>query len=658
MQCLKLKLMFRKLHGYLRAAAAVPTCQVADIEYNISQIEILWKEAHINGVDIVVFPELCITTSSCGDLFLQQSLQSTALRALETLANKSKKFQGCMAVVGTPIMHNGRIYNCAASIVDGEIKAITPKRNLNFHDGEQRFFSSGEFLTPDSTICISDCKIPFGCDILLNLQIGEYQAPVCIEIGEDLSAPIPLSTKMALHGALIELHPAADSELASGNQYLTDLIRIHSAQIHGACIHASAGWGESSTDVVHAGFSLIAESGKILSRGTRFSTKSQLQIADIDIQLLTTEHTLFYKFSSDNTAETSVRNIIIGQGNNTKTENLFRSISKSPFIPESVKLHNRCQEIIDIQTSGLMRRLHFTHCHNLVLGVSGGLDSTLALLIACEAFHRLELPTEGITAITMPGFGTSDRTYNNALQMMQLLGVRQKEISIRNAVTQHFKDIEHNIDVHNVTYENSQARERTQILMDYANEVGGMVLGTGDLSELALGWCTYNGDQMSMYGVNASVPKTLVQHLVRWFAEKSTNSKLGKILTDVVNTPISPELTPADEQGNIKQKTEDIVGPYELHDFYLYYILRYGFSPTKIFMLACKAFAHEYKPEVILKWLRNCYHRFFSQQFKRSCMPDGPKVGSIGLSPRGDWNMPSDASAAVWLKEIDKIKID
>jgi len=645
-------------YGYLRVSAAVPCSQPADVEQNTTAVAELWKEAWEAGADVVVFPELCISGYTCADLFLQQPLQKAVLGGLRLLCDASREMAGCVAVVGAPLIHLGRLYNCAVAISDGTILGVVPKTHLpNYNEFyEQRWFESSSALAAGSTIRIGREEYPFGTDILFNFKAGELVVPVSIEICEDLWTPIPPSAIMAQNGALIGLNLSASDELTGKHTYLIDLVRMHSARIRSGYVYASAGWGESTTDVVYAGNALIAEDGTLLAEGERFLTHPQLQVADIDVERLNADRTRFGTFCAHTATSVSIRHIEVPSCNR-KADGLRRHIDSTPFVPKDRdNLDARCREIISIQTFGLMRRLSFTHCSNLVVGISGGLDSTLALLVACEAFKRLGWPLTGITGITMPGFGTTDRTHDNAVKMMQLLGVSQREISIAAAVNRHFQDIGQDPEIHDVTYENCQARERTQILMDYANKSGGMVLGTGDLSELALGWCTYNGDHISMYGVNASVPKTLVKHLVSWFATTADNVELKNTLLDVVETPISPELTPADDHGQIKQKTEDIVGPYILHDFFLYNTLRYGYGPRKSYMLAQQAFAGKYNNTTLLKWLRNFYRRFFSQQFKRSCMPDGPKVGSVCLSPRGDWRMPSDASAALWLKEVDSME--
>ncbi len=642
-----------KNYGYMRVAAAVPEVNVADVRQNIESISLLAKKAAAGGAKIVVFPEMSVTAYTCGDLFHSSTLLEGALSGLEQLCRLSTELNAAL-VVGAPIRVNNSIYNCAVVIAEGTVKGVVPKTYLpNYNEFyEKRWFASWD--EPDTIIELcGNSYVPFGKTVMFEIN----SVKTAIEICEDLWAPIPPSCHHALNGAELILNLSASNDLIGKYDYLMSLIKQQSARCISAYVYSSAGYGESTTDLVFDGKAIIAENGSILASNSRWNNEPSFAIADVDIEALRRDRFHIMTFNDCAKIEQSrftVESISLPE--EAVDGNLLREIKPEPFVPEEKSSKDsRCEEIINIQTHGLMKRLQFTHCKNLVVGISGGLDSTLALLVAARTFDTLKLPREGILGITMPGFGTTDRTYTNALTLMQSLGVTIKEISIAPAVKQHFSDIGHDINVHDVTYENSQARERTQLLMDIANQVNGMVLGTGDLSELALGWATYNGDHMSMYGVNAGVPKTLVKHLVRWFAETSDNDQVKTVLYDIIDTPISPELIPADSAGNITQKTEDLVGPYELHDFFLYYTLRYGFSPKKIYYLATHAFSGKFDDETIKKWIRTFFRRFFAQQFKRSCLPDGPKVGSVCLSPRGDWRMPSDASSALWLKECDEL---
>ncbi len=642
-------------NGFLRVAAAVPQVEVADCEANASSIISLAEELETKAVRVAVFPEMCVTGYTCGDIFHSQTLLEASDKAIARIAAASVNWDMIIAI-GAPIQCNDTIYNCAIVISGGRIIAAIPKTYVpNYNEFyEKRWWSSGmDVSTP--------VKIAGQTTELSPRQIIKAgAAEIGIEICEDLWTPIPPSSHTALCGANVLLNLSASNDLIGKYRYLTDLIKQQSARCIAAYVYAGAGFGESSTDLVFDGKAIIAENGSIISTSERWCKSPSYTIADIDIDALNRDRIHTGSFHDCAKTEQSPEyKIIEVPDRNTYRHNadhLIRTISPYPFVPTSdADIDERCGEIISIQAAGLARRLKFTNCKSLVIGISGGLDSTLALLIACRTFDMLNISRNGITAITMPGFGTTGRTYNNALTLMKSLGVTIREIPIANAVNQHFSDIGHNAAVHDVTYENSQARERTQILMDVANQVNGMVLGTGDLSELALGWATYNGDHMSMYGVNAGVPKTLVRYLVRWFASRTCDKDERTALLDIIDTPISPELIPADNDGNIKQKTEDLVGPYELHDFFLYYTLRYGFSPRRIYMLARHAFAGQWNDDTIRHWLRTFFRRFFAQQFKRSCLPDGPKVGSVCLSPRGDWRMPSDASARLWLDECDSL---
>ncbi len=642
-----------KNYGYMRVAAAVPEVNVADISANIDSISRLAEKASENGVKIIVFPEMSVTAYTCGDLFHSATLLEGTMKGLKELCALSDKLKLAL-VVGAPLQVDNAIYNCAVVIAEGTVKGVVPKTYLpNYNEFyEKRWFSSWTTQNTIIELC-GNSYVPFGKSILFEIN----SVKVGIEICEDLWAPIPPSSHLALNGAEVILNLSASNDLIGKYDYLLSLIKQQSARCISAYVYSSAGYGESTTDLVFDGKAIIAENGSIIASNKRWNDQPSLVIADIDVEALRRDrfHTMtFNDCAKLEPSGVTVESITLPEDNTTTI--LLREIKPEPFVPEEkASKDSRCEEIINIQTHGLMKRLRFTHCRNLVVGISGGLDSTLALLIAVKTFDELNLSRKGILGVTMPGFGTTDRTYTNAITLMQSLGVTIKEISIADAVKQHFSDIDHDINVHDVTYENSQARERTQILMDLANQVNGMVLGTGDLSELALGWATYNGDHMSMYGVNAGVPKTLVKHLVRWFAETTDNEKVREVLLDIIDTPISPELIPADAAGNITQKTEDLVGPYELHDFFLYYTLRYGFSPKKIYYLATKAFDGKFDDETIKKWIKTFFRRFFNQQFKRSCLPDGPKVGSVCLSPRGDWRMPSDASSALWLQECDDL---
>lgn len=611
-------------------------------------------EAEEKGVQIIVFPELNLTAYSCGDLFGQRLLLEQAEMALMQVMNNTRQLD-IISIVGMPVLLNSSLLNCAVVFQKGKILGVVPKSYLpNYKEFyEQRWFVSADAYPNTMTVRLCGQVVPCSSRLLFDTP------DVCfgIEICEDVWAPVPPSSYLALQGAEVIFNLSADTENISKHQYLCSLLAQQSARCLSGYVFSSCGFGESTTDVVFAGNALIYENGSLLAKNDRFSFDEQLVISEIDVDRLRTERQMNTTFGA------SVRNHYSAVFQHIQTEfvsskegEFTRTVEPHPFVPAGGKLlDERCEEIFSIQVAGLAKRLVHTSSKIVVVGISGGLDSTLALLVCVKTFDKLGLSREGIVGITMPGFGTTDRTYNNALDLMRSLGVTIKEISIKKACIQHFQDIGHDMSVHDVTYENGQARERTQILMDYANKVGGLVIGTGDLSELALGWATYNGDHMSMYGVNASIPKTLVRYLVNWVALTGVDDDSKATLLDIIDTPISPELIPADEQGNIKQKTEDLVGPYELHDFFLYHFLRFGSRPAKIFFLAQKAFDGVYDDETIKKWLKNFCRRFFIQQFKRSCLPDGPKVGSVSLSPRGDWRMPSDASAALWIKECEEL---
>lgn len=639
-------------HGFIKVAAAIPETRVADCFFNVKEIRKLIRDAACEQAEIVVFPELSITSYTCGDLFGQQILIEEAEKALKNLIHETCN-EKPVCIVGTPVAYGNQIFNTAVIFQNGKILGVVPKTFLpNYKEFyEKRWFSSA-LDTQENTISLCDQEVPFGKDLLFK----SGKAVIGIEICEDLWVTIPPSSYQALNGANILINLSASNELIGKHNYRKELIRQQSARCNAAYIYASAGNGESTTDLVFAGNGIIAENGTILAEGQRFLFEEQLIISEIDIERLLSDRHI-------NTGYNTNLECFIEKYRNIKFSlpvyssfSLARSILPHPFIPSEDKLlYDRCEEIFNIQVSGLAKRIVHTHARSVVIGISGGLDSTLALLVCVKTFDRLKLSRKHIIGITMPGFGTTDRTYHNAVTLMRSLGVTIREISIKDACIQHFKDIDHDITVHDVTYENSQARERTQILMDVANQCNGLVIGTGDLSELALGWATYNGDHMSMYGVNGSIPKTLVRYLVEWVASQETDTETQNTLSDIVNTPISPELIPADKHGNIKQKTEDLVGPYELHDFFLYYFLRFGFRPAKIYFLAQHAFGEKYDKKTIKKWLTTFFRRFFNQQFKRSCLPDGPKVGSVSLSPRGDWKMPSDACSDIWLKECEEL---
>ena len=609
------------------------------------------RQASDKGVQIIAFPEMSVTAYTCLDLFAQQTLLKNAEQALLKLVSDTADLN-ILTIAGAPLVTENRLINAAIAFQAGKILGVVPKTYIpNYKEfQEQRWFTSATELR-DKTVSIGDRTYPLGSHLLFTAG----QVKVGIEICEDLWVPVPPSSLLAMEGANILVNISASNELIGKHHYLRSLICQQSARCMAGYVYASAGFGESSTDLVFAGNGIIAENGTLLEESPRFTMQEQLVISEIDIENLQNDrqvNTSFMHGTSTLLADETIT-IPFVLSENSGQPVLTRSVDPHPFTPSGDALKERCEEIFQIQVAGLAKRIVHTHSRTAVVGISGGLDSTLALLVTVMTFDALNIPRNQILGITMPGFGTTDRTYTNACDLIRSLGVTLKEISIKDACLQHFKDISHNPSVHDVTYENSQARERTQILMDVANQENGMVIGTGDLSELALGWATYNGDHMSMYGVNGSIPKTLVRYLVEWVAHNRVDEASRATLLDIVDTPISPELIPADENGNIKQKTEDLVGPYELHDFFLYHFLRFGSSPAKIYFLAQQAFGGSYDKETIRKWLHTFFRRFFQQQFKRSCLPDGPKVGSVSLSPRGDWRMPSDAMATLWLKEIE-----
>ena len=639
-------------YGFVKVAAAIPAVKVADCKFNAQQIDTQIAIADGKGVQIIVFPELCITGYSCADLFAQTLLLEEAEIALMQIMNNTRQMD-IISIVGMPIAINSTLLNCAVVFQKGKILGVIPKTYLPNHkeSSEPRWFSPASAVT-ESNIRLCGQLVPLGKNLLFDTP----ETCFGVELADDLWAPVPPSSSLALKGAEIIFNLSADVESIGKHAYLRSLLAQQSARCLSGYVLSSCGFGESTTDVVFGGNGMIYENGTLLASSERFSLKDQLIISEIDVERLRNERRTNTIFTANIKELKDDKTIHIGtELVNQRDLILTRAIDPHPFVPKGETLNQRCEEICEMQVMGLAKRLVHTNSKTAVVGISGGLDSTLALLICVRTFDKLDLPRKGIIGITMPGFGTTDRTYNNALNLMSSLGVTMKEISIKDACIQHFKDIDHDMTKHDVTYENSQARERTQILMDYANKVNALVIGTGDLSELALGWATYNGDHMSMYGVNASIPKTLVKYLVNWIAMNGVDYESRNTLLDIVDTPISPELIPADEQGNIKQKTEDLVGPYELHDFFIYHFLRFGFRPSKIFYLAATAFRNEYNEETIKKWLTTFCRRFFQQQFKRSCLPDGPKVGSVGLSPRGDWKMPSDACATLWLKECEEL---
>lgn len=649
-------------YGFIKVASAVPVVHVADCIQNTKEIELLIDKAERQDVEIIVFPELCITGYTCQDLFRQQLLLDTAETCLMHIMEFSKKFN-IISIVGLPVFAEGLLLNCAAIVQHGKLLGLVSKTYLpNYNEFyEKRWFASSQDLC-ERTIHFA------GHSVLLTAApqlFRTYDGTVFgVEICEDVWAPIPPSNSLVLAGADIIFNLSASNELIGKHAYLKSLLSQQSARMMSGYVYSSSGFGESTQDVVYGGNALIYENGQLLCEGERFALQNQLRTAQIDIESLRSDR-------RNNTTFVNAQRCIQNQDTHfVEAEDirqhgftLNRPVNPHPFIPAHCNMEESCSEIFNIQQMGLARRLIHTHVKTVLIGVSGGLDSTLALLVCVKTFDKLKLDRKGIIGVTMPGFGTTDRTYNNAINLMTSLGITIKEINISKSVLQHFEDIGQDVSVHDVTYENSQARERTQILMDLANKLGGLVIGTGDLSELALGWATYNGDHMSMYGVNSSIPKTLIEYLVKHIAQ-TVDAESAATLMDIVATPISPELIPADKEGNICQKTEDLVGPYELHDFFLYHFLRHGFSPKKIFILAQKAFqgnnefypeTRQYDDKTILHWLYIFYRRFFIQQFKRSCLPDGPKVGSVSLSPRGDWRMPTDALVSDWLRQIEQI---
>ena len=633
-------------YGFVKVAAATPEIRVADCAYNTEAVLSLWKEADALGCHLAAFPELVLTGATCGDLFLHQTLLDGALAGLKKLVEESKALNS-IGIIGMPLVHQGKLYNCAVTIQHGAVLSIVPKAVLS----DQRQFTAA----PDANTVYSDALYPIDMEETL---FGSQQVYICegfkdftfsVGFEDDFLVPLPLSASHAMAGANIIVNLNASCEMVDCMQRRRQAVLSASDRLLCGYVMASAGEGESTQDGVFGGHHLIAENGLLLAESQRFVNDTIY--SDIDISRIAAERVKNTSYISAGCEDYNRVEFVLSLTENT----LDRVFASSPFVPkDEAKRIARCEEIFAIQANALKKRMEHTKCGSAVIGVSGGLDSTLAMLVIAKAFDLLGLDRSNIRAVTMPCFGTTDRTYDNACLLTKALGATLQEVDIKKAVTQHLSDIGQDMDNHDVTYENAQARERTQVLMDIANQCNGMVIGTGDLSELALGWATYNGDHMSMYGVNGAIPKTLVRHLVRYYADTCEDAELAKVLFDVLDTPVSPELLPPVD-GVISQKTEDLVGPYELHDFFLYYMLRCGFSPAKIYRIAKLTFANEYDNATILKWLKKFYWRFFSQQFKRSCLPDGPKVGSVGVSPRGDLHMPSDACVTVWIEELERL---
>ena len=637
-------------YGYMRVAAAVPRVHIADAHRNAEGALKIMQEAFSEGVEIVVMPELSLVGYTCGDMVLQKKLLKDSESALAWLMQETADIP-TIGIVGLPVVYADRLYNCAAIFGQGILWGIIPKSYIpNYGEfSELRWWVSG-FGMRDRMIRFAGQECPFGADLLFDIHNVEFGVEIC----EDMWVPVPPSSMQAVQGAKLLFNLSASPESVCKHDYLISLIAEQSSRTMAAYVYASSGHGESSSDLVFAGNAVIAELGRVLGVSERFVRNDRMVIADIDVEYISTRRTARNTFYYPEAPEMRVVEIDVDEI--VRTDRVRRHIAPIYFVSENEAARaSHCKEVFAIQSAGLAQRLEHTGCKNAVIGISGGLDSTLALLAVCDTFDLLGLDRKGIIGVTMPGFGTSDRTYQNALTMVRELGCTLREISIKDACEQHFKDLGLDPNERGVAFENSQARERTQILMDVANMCNGMVIGTGDMSELALGWATYNGDQMSMYGINASVPKTLVKHMVEWYGNTRAEGALRQALLDVVATPVSPELLPVDGEGN-EQHTEDIVGPYDLHDFFLYCALRRRYTPAKIFMLATIAFEGRFDEATIVKWLKVFFRRFFSQQFKRSAMPDGPKVGAVGLSPRGDLHMPSDAESRAWLQEIDEIE--
>ena len=633
-------------YGFFRVAAAAPRLRVADPDYNAGQLETVIDRAVAQQVRLLVTPELSVTGYTCADLFFTAALQQAVDRAVQRLAAYTAG-KDIAVLIGAPVPYKNSLYNCALLLRDGQVQGMVPKVHLaNYNEFyEKRWFASGADF--DTVQMVNG--VPMGSQ-LFDLGSGVLLG---VELCEDLWVPQPPSGALALQGANLIANLSASDEYVSKAAYRRDLVAGQSARCVAGYVYAGAGVHESTTDLVFSGATLVAENGGILAEGERFARESVLTVADVDVEKLNAQRR--QNMSFENRPGAAVQSCPVP---NAENDLAYRMVDPHPFVPAAdAQRRERCKEIFLLQASGLAGRLEHVGSKGCVLGISGGLDSTLALLVAVRAMELLGKPASAVLGVTMPGFGTTDRTYRNALDLMKALGVTRREISIADACVQHMADIGHDPSVHDITYENTQARERTQILFDLANKEGCLLVGTGDLSELAMGWCTYNGDHMSMYGVNAGVPKTLVRHIVQYVADTCGQPVLRDVLVDILDTPVSPELLPSAADGTIAQQTEKLVGPYELHDFYLYYVLRFGFGPAKIYHLALAAFAGRYEPEVLLAWLRNFYRRFFAQQFKRSCLPDGPKVGSVTLSPRGDWRMPSDACNTLWMAELEKLEV-
>lgn len=638
-------------YGFIKVAASSPKLKVANPVYNANEIKNIILEADNNKAKIIVFPELSITGYTCGDLFAQKRLLDESLSSLKMLLEETKGTD-ILCAIGMPILLHHVLLNCAVLFKSGKVLAVVPKMYIpNYKEFyEKRWFTSGFEVEHIKEINLLGEKVPFGNVILEDLELD---VRIGVEICEDVWAPIPPSSFLAINGANIILNLSASNEVVAKSDYRRELIKGQSARCISGYIYASSSVHESTTDLVFSGDLLVCENGSLLNSSERFNRESQTIYSFIDIERLNSERQVNKSFiDSLRVSKMDFTSIPI-KFKSHSVDNFDRFIHPTPFIPSNKQeIDLRCKEIFNIQVAGLAKRFEHTNLKKAVIGISGGLDSTLALLVTYKTFKTLNIPTENIIAITMPGFGTTDRTYTNAINLIKSLNCSLQEINIKDSCLQHFKDIGHDASIHDLTYENTQARERTQILMDIANKIGGIVVGTGDLSELALGWCTYNGDHMSMYAVNASIPKTLVKFLVNWYAENTQDKITKDILIDILETPISPELLPPDKEGNIKQKTEDAVGPYELHDFFIYYAIRYNMPPEKVLFLAEHAFKDKYDKEYIKKWLTVFYKRFFTQQFKRSCLPDGPKVGSVCFSPRGDLRMPSDADSFIWIQKL------
>ena len=636
---------------YIRIACAVPAVKVGDVRKNTEDICAYMGKADAQNVDIVVFPELAMTGYTCGDLFYQETLHNAVEKGISQILESSRNYPQLTAVIGLPVRMGMQLVNCAAVISDGCIRGLVSKTYLPDYNGfnESRWFSAVEEGT---YVTLAGQEVSLGTDLLY--RVGE--TTVGVEICEDLFAPISPSSFHALNGAEVILNLAASPEQVGAKRARAELVKAQSAASKCVYAYVSAGCTESTSDLVFSGHSVVAENGTILTENTEVVASDYLLVQDCDLGRIRAERRKNATFRNSAQRYAGGMLTTVGGTDSLRSDGALYPLQKLPFIPSTkAERHTYCNEIFQLQVTGLKQRLTAIGGANAVIGISGGLDSTLALLVAVEAMRQLGRPTTDVYGVTMPCFGTSDRTYQNAWELMRKLGISCKEIVIKDAVSLHFSDIGHDPSVHNATYENAQARERTQILMDYASVVGGIVVGTGDLSELALGWCTYNGDHMSMYSVNGTVPKTLMRWMIDAISETESFAAAHDVLQDVLDTPISPELLPPDASGKISQQTEDLVGPYALHDFFIYHILRYGFAPEKVYTMACRAFANDFDAATIKKWLKSFYRRFFTQQFKRNCMPDGPKVGPVGLGPRGDWNMPSDASYRIWMEEAENL---